>query len=200
MNYANIKYNDIANGPGCRTTLFVSGCRFHCKNCFNSEAWDFSYGEPFTNYTQETILESLQPKHISGLTILGGEPMEPENRKELAPFLERVKTKYPEKGIWLFSGFTLEELQEISKLDPSVTRILDVLDVLVDGLFVQDLYDMTLRFRGSSNQRLIDIPKTLEKGSVVEWWDGPIYGTRAKFIGDDSDDNAKDPLGTDNSA
>lgn len=173
MNYATIKYCDIANGVGVRTSLFVSGCRLHCKNCFNEEAWSFSAGKPFTLETEEEILSSLAAPYVDGLSVLGGEPTEPENAAALAPFLERVRTTYPEKNIWMYSGRTWEELTgNGDHASPDMDRILACLNVLVDGPFVQELHDITLRFRGSSNQRLIDIPATLASGRIVLWDDG----------------------------
>lgn len=160
MNYANIKYFDIADGEGVRTSLFVSGCRRGCKNCFNSVAWDFAAGEPFNRAVEDKIIESLDHPFIDGLTILGGEPMEPENRAGLVDFIERVRATYPAgsgKAIWCFTGDVLEELMPGGRHHTEVTdRILACLDMLVDGPFVQDLYDISLRFRGSSNQRVID--------------------------------------------
>lgn len=173
MNYATIKKYDVANGPGVRVSLFVSGCTHHCRNCFNPETWDFAYGEPFTSEVEEEILEALKPDYMSGLSLLGGEPMEPGNQKALLPFLKRVKERYPQKTIWCYSGYLLDE----QLLQPSRARceetdaILSLLDVLVDGEFVEELKNISLRFRGSSNQRLIDMPKTLAQGEIVEWND-----------------------------
>jgi len=177
VNYANIKYCDIANGVGVRTTLFVSGCRLHCPNCFNSEAWDFNSGEPFTTVVEYEILQSLAPAHIDGLSVLGGEPMEPENQAGLVDFLERVRATSPEKNIWMYSGHTWEQLTEGAWHLDDTDRILATLDVLVDGPFVQDDYDISLRFRGSSNQRIIDVPASLAAGEVVPWKDTPIFST-----------------------
>ena len=173
MNYANIKYCDIANGVGVRTSLFVSGCRRHCKNCFNAIAWDFNYGQPFDKQTRNAILASLEPEYINGLSLLGGEPFEPENQRALLPFVRRIREKFPEKGIWAYSGFTLEEL-----LSPgayahceATEELLRCIDVLVDGRFIKEKKDISLRFRGSSNQRLIDMNKTRETGKIVLWDD-----------------------------
>ncbi len=178
MNYANIKYCDIANGVGVRTTLFVSGCRLHCPFCFNEEAWDFEAGEPFTREVEDRIIGSLRPAYVDGLTILGGEPMEPENQAGLVDFLERVRAEVPDKSIWLFSGHTWKQITEGAwHLDGLTDRILATLDVLVDGPFVQELYDISLRFHGSSNQRLIDVPVTLAKGEVALWSDDPVFST-----------------------
>ncbi len=170
MNYGRIYYCDIANGIGCRTALFVSGCTHHCKGCFNEETWDFSYGEPFTEDQEKEIIESLKPEYIDGLTVLGGEPMEVSNQKALRPFLEKVKTECPDKTVWIYSGYTWDELN-----DPENRRchsddtavILGLIDVLVDGRFVEELKDITLNFRGSSNQRIIDVKASLESGAPV---------------------------------
>ncbi|MGI6230398.1 MAG: anaerobic ribonucleoside-triphosphate reductase activating protein [Tractidigestivibacter sp.] len=178
MNYANIKYCDIANGIGVRTTLFVSGCRLHCPGCFNEEAWDFQAGEPFTSEVEDKIVESLKPAHVDGLSVLGGEPTEPENAAALAPFLERVRKELPQKNIWMYTGRTWEQITGSGDhASPDIDRILACLDVLVDGPWRQDLYDITLRFRGSSNQRLIDVPKTLQQGKIVPWVDDPIFSS-----------------------
>ncbi|MDO4443256.1 MAG: anaerobic ribonucleoside-triphosphate reductase activating protein [Slackia sp.] len=177
MNYSAIKYCDIANGEGVRTSLFVSGCRRRCPFCFNEEAWSFTEGKAFDEATQKAILESLSPSYIDGLSVLGGEPMEPENQKGLAPFLEMVKEHYPEKSIWCYTGDTYEDLLHGSKHTDATDRILACIDVLVDGAFVQELKDITLRFRGSSNQRIIDIPATRTSGSIVLWDDDPIFST-----------------------
>ena len=171
MHYGEIKNYDIANGIGVRVTLFVSGCTNHCKNCFQPQTWDFSYGKPFTGETEEAILKMLAPAYIRGLTLLGGEPFEPSNQRALVPFLEKVRERYPQKDIWSFSGFTLEELQtDGSHPRCDVTdRMLSLLDVLVDGRFVEELKNLSLRFRGSSNQRLIDMKATLREGRIVLW-------------------------------
>ena len=155
MNYGTIKKVDVANGPGVRVSLFVSGCRNHCIGCFNPETWDFDYGKPFTRETEEEIIEALRPSWIQGLSILGGEPTEEENEKVLIPFLKRVRTELPEKDIWLYSGYTWEMLQG--------EEILQLVDVLVDGPFLQEQKDAGLAFRGSRNQRII----RLEKGRPV---------------------------------
>ena len=169
MHYSTIKDCDIANGIGVRITLFVSGCTNHCKNCFQPQTWDFDFGEPFTEETEEKILEILKPDYKNGLTLLGGEPMEPQNQRALVPFLKRVREAYPNKNIWCFTGFTYEVL----KTDGSHPRcevtdeMLSLIDVLVDGRYVDELKDLTLQFRGSSNQRLIDMVKTRETGEVT---------------------------------
>lgn len=170
MNFAKINKNDIANGSGVRVTLFVSGCTHHCKGCFNQEAWDFGYGEPFSEDTENELLEALSPSHIKGLTLLGGEPMEPQNQRALVGFLKKVKEKYPKKSIWCYSGYTFEELTGESRARCEVTdEILSIIDVLVDGEFVEELKDISLRFKGSSNQRIINLKATLKSGEIILW-------------------------------
>ena len=149
MNYGVIKKTDIANGTGVRVSLFVSGCRNRCPGCFQPETWDFDYGIPFTKDTEDEILEAMRPEWISGLSVLGGEPMEPENREALLPFLARVKEEYPEKDIWLYTGYTWEKLKGLP--------VLEYVDVLVDGRFVEEWKDAGLAFRGSRNQRIIHL-------------------------------------------
>ena len=182
MNYATIKNCDIANGPGVRVSLFVSGCRHHCKGCFNEIAWDFNYGEPFTEETIKSIMEMLAPAHIKGMTLLGGEPFEPENQEELVKLLRVVKKSYPEKSIWAFSGYLFDKDILSGNLGPAdiTYEILSYLDVLVDGRFVLEKKDLSLRFRGSSNQRLIDVPKSLETNQIVLWqdWQGNERGIK----------------------
>lgn len=171
MYYGNIKNCDIANGIGVRVTLFVSGCTNCCPHCFQPETWDFCYGQPFTAETEAELLKMLEPSYIDGLTLLGGEPFEPENQRALLPFVKRIREKLPCKTIWAYSGFTLDEM----KTDGSHPRcevtdeLLAQLDVLVDGRFVEELKDISLLFRGSSNQRLIDMKKTLDEGRVIIW-------------------------------
>ena len=171
MYYGQIKNCDIANGEGVRVTLFVSGCTNHCEGCFQPETWDFCYGKPFTAETENEILAMLAPPYISGLTLLGGEPFEPENQRALLPFVERVRRTYPEKTVWAFSGFTIEELlQDGSHPRCEVTdKLLSLLDVLVDGRFVLAKKNISLRFRGSENQRLLDMPKTLRENKPMLW-------------------------------
>ncbi len=173
MYYGNIKNCDIANGIGVRVTLFVSGCTNRCKNCFQPETWDFCYGQPFTADTEQQLISMLSADYINGLTLLGGEPMEPQNQRGLLPFLKCVRQQLPQKTIWAYSGFTLEELRrEGTHAHCEVTEeLLSLLDVLVDGRFVEELKDISLRFRGSSNQRLIDMKKTLaaKPGEIVLW-------------------------------
>lgn len=171
MNYGEIKNCDIANGLGVRVTLFVSGCTNHCEHCFQPETWDFNYGRPFTAETEEELLTMLRAPYINGLTLLGGEPFEPENQRVLLPFLRRVRAVLPEKNIWAFSGFTWEELTTPGSHPhcEATGEMLSQLDVLVDGRYREDLHDISLRFRGSSNQRVIDVPKTLGAGEIVLW-------------------------------
>ena len=168
MYYGEIKNCDIANGEGVRVTLFVSGCTNRCKNCFQPQTWDFCYGQPFTAETEAHLLDLPSPGYISGLTLLGGEPFEPENQRALVPFLRRVRAAYPAKTIWGFSGFTYEELTtEGTHPRCEVTdEMLSLLDVLVDGRFVEELKDISLRFRGSSNQRLLDLNATRASGTL----------------------------------
>lgn len=163
MNYATIKKYDIANGPGVRVSLFVSGCTHKCKACFNEEAWDFNYGEKFTDNTVAEILEAMSPSYIKGLSLLGGEPFEKRNAEVLLPFVKRVKEIFPEKDIWAYSGYTYEELL----IDETSKKILECIDVLVDGRFVLELKNPSLAFRGSSNQRIIDTKNSIKKGEVI---------------------------------
>lgn len=182
MNYATIKNCDIANGPGVRVSLFVSGCTHHCKGCFNEVAWDFDYGQPFTQETVDSILDMLKPAYVKGITLLGGEPFEPQNQPALVDMLRQIKAKYPEKSIWAFSGYLFDKDILTGRLgDPAITQeFLSYLDVLVDGRFVEEKKDLTLRFRGSSNQRLIDVPASLAAGEVVLWqdWQGNGRGMK----------------------
>ena len=170
MYYSVIKNCDIANGPGVRVVLFVSGCRHHCPGCFQPQTWDFSYGQPFTQDTVDELLRLLQPDYIAGLTLLGGEPMEPENQPVLLDLVRQVKAAYPEKNIWCFSGYLYDDLAAGKIGDGAVTRaLLGLVDVLVDGEFVLAKKKLQLRFRGSENQRLIDLRKTEQAGHVVLW-------------------------------
>ena len=173
MYYANIKERDIANGPGVRVSLFVSGCNHHCKNCFNQEAWDFHYGQPFTQETIDRIIELLRPDYMKGLTLLGGEPFDPRNQPAILPLLRQIRAELPQKTIWAFTGYVLEEDLLTGRANvPGVTEeYLKLLDVLVDGPFVEELKNLGLRFRGSSNQRLIDLKQTLSAGEIVLWED-----------------------------
>ncbi len=171
MNYATVKPFDVANGPGVRVSLFVSGCTHHCKNCFNSEAWDFNYGQPFTDETKETIIKALEKDYIEGFSLLGGEPFEPQNQKVLCEVLEEIKKTYPNKTVWCYSGYTFDtDLLSGRLCDFSVTkRMLDCIDILVDGKFVEEKKDLTLRFKGSSNQRIIDVQASLKEGKIIRW-------------------------------
>ena len=171
MHYGEIKNCDIANGIGVRVSLFVSGCTNHCEDCFQPETWDFNYGNIFTEETENKILEMLAPDYICGLTVLGGEPFEPENQRVLVDFLRKVRRKYPEKSVWCFTGFTLEMLEtEGTHCHCEVTEeILSLIDVLVDGRFDKNKKNISLRFRGSENQRLIDLNLTRECGTLTLW-------------------------------
>lgn len=176
MYYGEIKRVDVANGPGTRVTLFVSGCRRHCKDCFNPETWSFEYGKPYTAETEQEILKALAPKYIHGLTVLGGEPFEKENQPEILGLLKKVKACYPQKTVWCFTGNTLETeiLQEDGCGHCAQTgELLQYIDVLVDGAFIAEQRNLMLRFRGSENQRLIDLKQTLKSGHVVLWEDEP---------------------------
>lgn len=168
MNYGEIKNYDIANGEGVRVSLFVSGCTHHCKNCFNPETWSFEYGKPFTKETEDYIIECLSPDYIDGLSLLGGEPFEPQNQEVLLPFLRRVRNELPKKTIWCYTGylFDRELLSESRARCESTDEMLSLIDVLVDGEFIQALHDISLAFRGSSNQRIIDVQKSLETGEI----------------------------------
>lgn len=167
MNYATIKPWDIANGPGVRVSLFVSGCTHHCKDCFNPEAWDFDYGEPFTDAVMDHILDLLRPDYIRGITYLGGEPFDPHNQPGLLALTQKIRAAYPEKSIWSFTGYVYG--QNLPQLPGVTDALLTGLDVLVDGPFIAARKNLGLRFRGSDNQRLIDLPKTLKTSAVVLW-------------------------------
>ena len=177
VNYATIKYCDIANGTGVRTSLFVSGCRRHCPECFNAVAWDFGYGLPFDKAVRNEILGSLAPDYIDGLSLLGGEPFEPENQRALVPFLHEVRVLYPHKTIWCYTGNVYEtELLQPSHARCEVTdEMLSLIDVLVDGEFIPAQHDISLRFRGSGNQRIIDLNATRAAGHTVLWQDDPLF-------------------------
>ena len=179
MNYASLKTYDTANGPGVRVSLFVSGCEHYCKDCFNSEAWDFNYGEEFTEDTLHQVIEAMTKSWIYGITILGGEPMNPKNVIEVSKIIARIRCSFPNKTIWVYSGYTLEELLSRYQnmfINPNMNQevafatgsILKNIDVLVDGRFVAELKDLKLRFRGSSNQRIIDMKKYWETGEITE--------------------------------
>ncbi|MBE6565423.1 MAG: anaerobic ribonucleoside-triphosphate reductase activating protein [Ruminococcaceae bacterium] len=171
MYYGEIKNCDVADGEGVRVTLFVSGCTNRCEGCFQPQTWDFTFGKPFTRETENDILRLLVPNYINGLTLLGGEPFEPENQRVLLPFVKRVKEAYPNKTVWAFTGFTYEQLTDEGnpKHCEATDELLSLLDVLVDGPFVLAQRDLTLRFRGSRNQRLLDMPATLAAGKPVLW-------------------------------
>ena len=168
MNYGKINPNDIANGLGVRVTLFVSGCTHHCKGCFNSETWDFNYGSPFTEETEEHILKLLEPYYIQGLTLLGGEPMEIQNQRALLPLLKKVRRMYPEKDIWCYSGYLFgTEIKEGRAHCEVTDDILSCIDVLVDGRFIEEKKNIMLKFRGSENQRIIDVKESLKQNKVI---------------------------------
>lgn len=169
MNYGNIKICDVANGPGVRVSLFVSGCRHHCKNCFNQETWDFLFGKPFTDETLNYIIKELSSDYIAGFSLLGGEPFEPENQEVLADVLKTIKNTFPDKEIWCWTGWNLDKELSVggSKYTQFTDKMLQYIDVLVDGPFIEDLKDVRLVFRGSSNQRIIDLKATMRTGKIV---------------------------------
>lgn len=173
MYYSEIKKCDIANGPGVRVTLFVSGCTRHCKGCFNEMTWDFSYGSPFDESVEEKILSDLEPDYIAGLTLLGGEPLEYANWRTLLPFVRKVKESYPGKDIWCYTGYRFEKdiLERFCGQWEGMREFLSYLDVLVDGEFVLEQKDISLQFRGSGNQRIIRVPESLRMGEIVLWQD-----------------------------
>lgn len=169
MNYAEIKYCDVANGPGVRTSLFVSGCSHHCPGCFNEIAWDFNYGKPFTQDTIDSIIESLKPDYIQGLTLLGGEPFEYSNQKGLLPLVRQVREVLPQKDIWCFTGFLFDKdiIENMCKRWKETNELLNYIDVLVDGRFVEELKNLNLKFKGSENQRTILVNESLKSGNVI---------------------------------
>ena len=169
MNYAEIKYCDVANGPGVRTSLFVSGCSHHCPGCFNEIAWDFNYGKPFTQDTIDSIIESLKPDYIQGLTLLGGEPFEYCNQKGLLPLVRQVREVLPQKDIWCFNGFLFDKdiIENMCKRWKETNELLSYIDVLVDGRFVEELKNLNLKFKGSENQRTILVNESLKSGNVI---------------------------------
>ncbi|HBM99451.1 MAG TPA: anaerobic ribonucleoside-triphosphate reductase activating protein [Ruminococcus sp.] len=171
MNYGEIKSFDIANGEGVRVSLFVSGCTHHCKNCFNKETWDFNFGKPFTKEVEDSIIDMLSSDYIDGFSLLGGEPFEPQNQRVLTPFLKRIKENFPNKSIWCYTGYLFDDelLSESRARCECTDEMLSLIDVLVDGEFVQDLYNITLAFRGSENQRIIDVQKSLETGEICNY-------------------------------
>ena len=169
MNYAEIKYCDVANGPGVRTSLFVSGCSHHCPGCFNEIAWNFNYGKPFTQDTIDSIIESLKPDYIQGLTLLGGEPFEYSNQKGLLPLVRQVRKVLPQKDIWCFTGFLFDKdiIENMCKKWKETNELLSYIDVLVDGRFVEELKNLNLKFKGSENQRTILVNESLKSGNVI---------------------------------
>ncbi len=171
MNYSEIKNCDIANGPGVRVTIFVSGCTHHCKGCFNEMTWDFQYGKPFTNETVSTIVQYLAPDYITGLTLLGGEPLEYINWQGLMPLLRAVKEKYPKKDIWCYTGYLFDRdiLEQFCRQWDDMQEFLSYLDVIVDGEFILEQKDISLRFKGSKNQRIILVQESLRTGQIVLW-------------------------------
>ena len=175
MHYGEIKKCDVANGPGVRVTLFVSGCTNKCPGCFQPQTWDFCYGKPFTRETEDTLLAWLSPGYVAGLTLLGGEPFEPENQRALLPFVRRVRSRYPQKSIWAFSGFYLESELLRDGAYPrceATDELLSLLDVLVEGRFILGQKDISLKFRGSRNQRIVDLARSREEGEIVLWDEG----------------------------
>lgn len=172
MNFGEIKNCDIANGLGCRVSMFVSGCTHHCKGCFNAQTWDFNFGEKFTEKTENYILDLLKPSYIRGLSLLGGEPFEPENQKVLLPFLKKVKSLFPDKTVWCYSGYLFEEIvgEKKARCTTDISKdMLSLIDVLVDGRFIESQKDIRLKFRGSSNQRIIDVQNSLKDGKIVDF-------------------------------
>lgn len=180
MNYALIRENDIANGPGVRTSLFVSGCRHHCKGCFNPETWNFNYGEPFTQNEIDRIIKATEPSFVDGLTLLGGEPFEPENQSALVELLKQFKERLPNKPVWCYSGFTFEKdlLPKAKEGKENVKELLELIDVLVDGKFVEELKSSALLFRGSSNQNIIDLKASLKENKLI-----PLPGVWERKMG-----------------
>ena len=170
MNYGQVFYADTANGIGARISLFVSGCTHHCPGCFNEETWDFNFGDPFTREVEDDIIEHLRPSYIDGLSLLGGEPMEAQNQRALLPFLERVKHEVPHATVWIYSGYTFEELLDTENRrchTEATRRILELADILVDGKFILAEKDVKLRFRGSRNQRILELKESLKENRPV---------------------------------
>jgi anaerobic ribonucleoside-triphosphate reductase activating protein len=168
MNYAEIKPYSIENGTGVRVSLFVAGCRHHCKGCFNEETWDFAYGCPFTEETEQQIMEMLSPAYVKGLTLLGGDPTEPENQEALLPLLRRVRTELPDKTVWTYSGYLYEDFLPGGRAYCEATEeYLSLIDIMVDGPFIMEKKNIMLRFRGSENQRIINVKKTRQTGNIV---------------------------------
>ena len=171
MNYATIKECDVANGQGVRVSLFVSGCSHHCKGCFNQEAWDYNYGNEFTNKEEDEIMEALKPDYIKGLSLLGGEPLDIKNQEGLLPVVKKAKELYPDKPIWCYTGYLFDKqvMENMAKTNDTTNELLKYIDYVVDGQFVESLRNPSLQFRGSSNQRIIDVQKTLENHEVTLW-------------------------------
>lgn len=171
MHYATIKKCDVANGPGVRVSLFVSGCSHHCKGCFNQEAWDYNYGNEFTNKEEDEIMEALKPDYIKGLSLLGGEPLDLKNQEGLLPVVKKAKELYPDKPIWCYTGYLFDKqvMDNMAKTNDTTNELLKYIDYVVDGQFVESLKNPSLQFRGSSNQRIIDVQKTLENHEVTLW-------------------------------
>ena len=176
MNYEKIDKCSVSNGTGVRTVLWVSGCDIHCRNCQNPQTWDFNSGIPFTEDTMQEILYELTKPYIKGLTLSGGHPLDPHNLPEVYKIVKRVKMVFPDKDIWIYTGYTWEQIIDEDKFyedyevnSPSPLDVVKLCDVLVDGAYIDALRDISLAFRGSSNQRIIDVKKTLEKGKVVLW-------------------------------
>ena len=170
MNYADIKKIDVANGEGVRVSVFVSGCNHHCKGCFNQCAWDFNYGKEFSEKEEQQIIEYMNHDYISGLSLLGGEPLEPKNQEGLLPLVKRVKEKFPDKNIWCYTGFDFEKdvVGKIAKNNETTRELLKYIDIIVDGKFEEDKKDLKLQFRGSSNQKIVDVKKSLQTGQIVK--------------------------------
>lgn len=173
MNYATIKKCDVANGPGVRVSLFVSGCSHHCKGCFNQEAWDYNYGNAFTEKEENEVMDALKPDYIKGLSLLGGEPLDLKNQEGLLPIVKKAKELYPDKPIWCYTGYLFDKqvIEQMSKENETTNELLKYIDYVVDGQFVENLKNPSLKFRGSSNQRIIDVQKTLENNNQVVLWD-----------------------------
>ena len=170
MNYADIKKIDVANGEGVRVSVFVSGCNHHCKGCFNQCAWDFNYGKKFTEKEEQQIIDYMNHDYISGLSLLGGEPLEPKNQEGLLPLVKRVKEKFPDKNIWCYTGFDFEKdvVGKMAKNNETTRELLKYIDIIVDGKFEEDKKDLKLQFRGSSNQKIVDVKKSLQTGQIVK--------------------------------
>ena len=171
MHHADIKRRDVANGEGVRVSVFVSGCNHHCKGCFNECAWDFNYGNKFTEKQEEEVLKDLDHDYISGLTLLGGEPLEPANQEGLLPLVKKAKEKFPDKKIWCYTGFDFEKdvVGKMAKQSETTKELLKYIDVMVDGKFEEDKKDLKLKFRGSSNQRILDVQESLKENKPVEY-------------------------------